>query len=219
MVGPSSSKSSALEPAFKGLSPKDQNGIFFCLSLSAFLEHCIEHDFLPMIEAAIKRPCGGVQRRKVIAELAIAMLACCNFSDDATFADYFGCDPELLRGITVMLVLADSDDPKKVIEKPSYARSQSEARDQAIASALRILEVSDNAAAEQLSGAAFANTWNEFTTNLIPGALSGMKGMAQSSIVDATLRRIGFLSPWGKAVLQEYIKRITMNGANGRDGK
>ena len=219
MVGLSDSTSSSLEPAFRRLDPKEQNGIFFCLSLSAFVEHCIGHDFVPIVEAILKRPCVGVQRRKAVSELATAMLACCNFPNDQAFVDLFGCDPELLRGIAEMLVLADSDEPRKVLDKPSYARDQSEARIQAVTAALRILGVSDKGSVEQLNGTEFAEKWKEFSTNLIPGVLTGMKGMAQSSMIDATLRRIGFLSPWAKAVLQEYINRITTDVSRSDNAK
>lgn len=211
--------SSSLETEFKRLDPKDQNGIFFCLSLSAFIQYCIGNDFVPIIEASVKRPCVGVQRKKIVSELATAILASSNFPNDKAFADFFGCDPELLRGITVMLVLADSDEPRKVLEKTSYTWNQNEARIQAVSAVMRILGVSDKGLIGQLDGIAFAKKWNEFSATLIPGILTGMNGMAHPSIIDATVRRIGSLSPWGKAVLQEYNKRITVEVSKSHDAK
>ena len=215
----SSNTSSSLGIKFKRLDPKAQSGIFFCLSLSAFLQHCIGNDFVPIIETTVKTPCVGVQRKEIVSELATAMLASCDFQNDKAFADLFGCDPELLRGITVMLVLADSDEPKKVLEKTSYTRNGNEARIQAVSAVMRILGVSDKELIGQLNGIAFAKRWNEFSTTLIPGVLTGMKGWAHSSMIDATLQRIGSLSPWSEAVLQEYIKKIMAKVSKSDNGK
>jgi len=211
--------SSPLGAEFKRLDPKDQSGIFFCLSLSAFLQHCIANDFVPIIEATVKTPCVGVQRKKIVSELAIAMLASCDIPNNKDFADLFGCDPELLRGITVMFVLADSDEPRKVLEKTSYARNGEEARIQAVSAVMGILEVSDQGLIGQLNGAAFAKKWNEFNTTLIPGILTEMKGWAHPAMIGAALQRIATLSPWSKAVLQEYINRITAEDSKSHDAK
>ena len=207
-MGPPNDISSSLASDFKRLGLKDQRGIFFCLSLSAFLQHCIGNDFVPIIEATVKAKCVGAQRTKIVSELATAMLASCNFPNDNTFADYFECDPELLRGITVMLVLTDSDEPRKVLDEPSYPRNQNEARTQAVSTVLHVLGVSEKALIEQLNGIAFAKMWDEFSTILIPGVLTGMKEMAQPAMISASLQRIGSLPDWSKAVLREYIKRI-----------
>jgi hypothetical protein len=212
-----SNSTASLGTNFKRLDPKDQRGIFFCLSLSAFLQHCIESDFVPIIEEIVKTKCTGAQRTKVVSELATAMLASCHFPNDKVFADFFGRDPELLRGIAVMLVLTDSDEPRKVLDEPPYTRDQNEARAQAVLAVLRILGVSDKGPIEQLNGVAFAKKWNEFCTILIPGALSGMKGMPQPAVIDATMQRIGTLPPWSKAVVREYMKRIEVEDSKSRN--
>ena len=217
IVGSSGAVSSSLGTDFKRLGLKDQRGIFFCLSLSAFLQHCIESDFVPLIEATVKAKCIGTQRTKIISELATAMVASCNFPNDKNFAEYFDCDPEMLRGITVMLVVTDSDEPRKVLEEPTYPRNQIEARAQAISAVLRILSVSENSLIEQLNGIAFAKKWDEFSAILIPGALTGMKEMPQPAIIDATLQRIGTLPDWGKAVVREYIKKIAIKESKSPD--
>jgi hypothetical protein len=71
----------------------------------------------------------------------------------------------------------------------------------------------------QLNGIEFTKKWNEFSATLIPGALTGMKGMPHPSMIAATLKRIGFLSPWSKAVLQEYIKIITAEVSKSHNAK
>lgn len=218
-MGSFSNTFSSLETTFKDLDPKDQNGIFFCLSLAAFVEHCIENDFVPIIEETVEKPCHGVERKKIVSELATAMVASCNFPNDKAFAELFGRDPDMLRGITVMLILADSDDPSRAREKISYSRNRDEARIQAISVVLRILGVSDKGMIKQLNGIEFAKKWTEFSGALIPGARIGMKGMPHPAMIAATLKRIGFLSAWSKAVLHEYIKIITVGVAKGDDAK
>jgi len=208
--------SSSLEAAYKKLVATDQSGIFFCLSLAAFTEHCIENDFLPIIEEIVESPCVGTNRKKTVSELATAMVASCNFPSDKPFAELIGRDPDMLRGITVMLILADSDDPDKARQKTSYSRNRDEARAQAIAEVMRILKVSNTKTTAQLNGIEFSRKWDEFNEILVPGALTGMKGMAHLDIVAAALRRIGFLSPTSKAVLQEYIKIITAGISKGQ---
>ena len=211
--------SSSLETTFKRLDPKDQNGIFFCLSLAAFIEHCVENDFVPIIEETMEKPCVGVERKKIVSELAIAMVASCNFPNEKAFAELFGRDPDMLRGITVMLILADSDDPSRVREKISYSRNRDEARVQAVSAVMRIFGVSDKGMIGRLNGIEFTKKWNEFSTILIPGTLTGMKGMPHPSIIAATLKRIKFLSSWSNAVLQEYIKIITVEVSKSRNAK
>jgi hypothetical protein len=46
---------------FKRLNAKDQRRIFFCMSLSAVLQHCIEDDFVPIMEEITKTKCTGYQ--------------------------------------------------------------------------------------------------------------------------------------------------------------
>lgn len=208
-----SNTASSLETNFSRLDPKSQRGIFFCLSLAAFLQHCIESDFVPVIETAAKTECVGVQRTKIVSELATAMLVACNFPNDKAFTDFFGCDPELLRGITVMLIVTDSDDPRKVLDKPSYTGNQNEARSQAASTVLRILGVSDKGLIEQLNGVEFAKKWNEFSAMLVPGVLTGLRRMPHPAMIDATLQRIGTLPPWSRAVVREYIKRMAMEAS------
>jgi hypothetical protein len=212
-----SNRISSLGIDFKRLDAKDQRGIFFCLSLSAFLQHCIENDFVPIIEKITKTKCTGDQRTKIVSELATAMLASCHFPNDKAFAGFFGCDPELLRGIAMMLILTESDEPRKVLNEPSYTRDRNEARAQAVSAVLRILGVSDKGPIEQLSGVALAKKWNEFCATLIPGALTGMKGMPPPAMIDAALQRIGHLPPWSKAVVREYMKRIKIEASNSRN--
>jgi hypothetical protein len=215
----SSNTFSSLESTFKRLDPKDQSGIFFCLSLAAFIEHCIENDFVPIIEETVEEPCVGVERKKIVSELATAMVASCNFPNDKAFAQMFGCDPDMLRGITVMLVLADSDDPSRVREKSYYSRNRDEAKSQAVSALLRILGVSDKGMIRQLNGIEFSKRWNEFSEAFILGALTGMKGMPHPAMIAATVKRMGSLSHWSKAVLQEYIKIITVGVSKGHNAK
>jgi len=197
-----------LESAFKNLDPPDQSGIFFCLSLAGFTEHCIETDFVPIIERILEKPCAGADKKRVVSELATAMVASCDFSGGKPFPELYGRDPELLRGVTVMLILADSDDPGKARQKTAYSRKPDEARAQAVANIIRILEVESKTAIARLNGIELSKKWNEFVAALIPGGLVGMKGMGHDEIMARALRRIEFLSLWGKSVLQEYIRII-----------
>jgi len=208
-----------LQTTFNSLKPRDQSGIFFCLSLAAFIEHCIENDFVPAIEAIIEKPCAGANRKKIILELATAMAASCDFSDGKSSAELYGRDPDLLRGIIVMLILADSDDPAKVRQKTIYSRNRDEARAQAVSEALRILKMRNKKTAAQLDGIEFSKKWNELSATLVPGALHGMRKMMHFDIIASALRRIGFLSPTSKAVLQEYIKIITVGISKEHNGK
>jgi len=208
--------SSSLEAAYKNLVAADQSGIFFCLSLAAFTEHCVESDLLPIIEDITEAPCVDADRKKIASELTTAMVASCHFHNDKPAAELFGRDPDMLRGITVMLILADSDNPDKARQKTPYSRNRDEAKEQAIAEVLRTLNVSNKKTTARLNGSEFSSKWNEFSEILVPGALAGMKGMAHLDIVAAALRRIGFLSPTSKAVLQEYIKIITAGISKGQ---
>jgi hypothetical protein len=216
-MGSFSNNSSSLETTFQRLDPKDQKGIFFCLSLAAFIEHCVENDFAPIIEETTDKPCVGVERRKIVSELATAMVASCNFPSEKAFDEMFGRDPDMLRGIVVMLILADSDDPSRVSKRISYSRNRDEARIQAVSAVMRILGVSDKRMMGQLNGVEFTKQWNKFSPALVLGALTGMKGMPHPAMIAATLKRIGFLSSWGNAVLREYIKIISAGNSNGQN--
>ena len=208
-MGSQNFEASSLGTIFKQLDPKDQRGIFFCLSLAGFVEHYIEGDFVPIIEDIVDTTCIGDVGKKIILELATAILASCDFPDDKAFADLFGRDPDMLRGITIMLMLAESNDPSKAREKIPYSRKRDEARVQVVSEILRLLGVKDKQITIQLNGVELTRKWNELSAALVPGALAGMKSMSQAAIIGASLKRIGFLSSWSNTVLQEYIKIIT----------
>src|SRR5262249_29584716 len=131
----------------------------------------------------------------------------CHFPNDKAHAQYFAHDPESLREMAAMLLLAEHDDTRNVLEATSYSRNSDEARVQAVLAVLRILGVTDNGLIGKLSGMEFAKKWNELSIGLISGSLTGMRRTPHKILIENTSRRIGSLAPRSKAILREYIKR------------
>ena len=114
---------SSLPRKFQQLREEDRRFILIAVSGSGYLCKAVEDNLVPTLEAILGRSLIAGARPKVVNEYAIAVLACCDAQLDQASSRYLGREPELLREVMAMLVFAEHDDKRNVLEQARYSRN------------------------------------------------------------------------------------------------
>jgi hypothetical protein len=200
---------SSLPRKLQQLRDEDKRFILIAVSGSGFLCRAVEDNLLPAFEAIIGRSLDAGVRRTVVNEFAIAVLASCAVQLDVASQCYLSRDPELLREIMVMLVLAEHSDERTVLEQTRYSRNPDAAKIQANVSVLRILESSNNSLIEKLRGTEFATPWNEMAESFIPGLVIGVQRTPYAVFAERGMDSIRRLKPRSQSIVRELADRFT----------
>lgn len=171
-----------------------------------FLRNAVEENLIPIVERTVGEPLSDVSKVKAASEYAIAILACCNIGQDRSS---LGRDPELLREMMAMLVLAESDDKRNVLEQAQYSRNPDEAKIQVNLAVLRILGLRDSSLIDRLRGAEFTKVWYEIVNSFIPGMFIGLKRMPAAVVEERAMTSVKNSKSRSQAVLKEFISRVT----------
>jgi hypothetical protein len=199
---------SSLPRKLRTLREDDKRFILIAVSGSGFLCRAVEDNLLPPLEAILGRSLTAAARPKVVNEYSIAMLTCCDVELDQASSRYLTREPELLRETMAMLVLAEHDDKRDVLEQARYSRNPDEAKIQANLSVLRLLECHDSRLIEKLRGMEFTAHWYEMVSGFIPGFITGAQRMAYAAVAESGMESIKRLKPRSQSILRELIDRL-----------
>lgn len=199
---------SSLPRKLQRLREDDKRFVLIAVSGSGFLCRAVEDNLLPGLEGILGRPVSASARPKVVNEYAIAVLACCDAQLDQPSSRFLGRKPELLRETMAMLVLAEHDDKRNVLEQARYSRNPDEAKIQANLSVLSILECRDSRLIEKLRGMEFTDRWYEIVGSFVPGFITGAQRMAHTAFVESGMRSVKRLKPRSQSILDELAERL-----------
>ena len=204
---------SSLPRKLQRLSEDDKRFILIAVSGSGFLCRAVEDNLLPSLEAILGRPVTASARPKVMKEYAIAVLACCDAQLDQPSSRFLGQKPELLRETMAMLVLAEHDDKRNILEQARYSPNPDEAKIQANFSVLSLLECRDSSLIEKLRGMEFTHRWYEMVGSFMPGFITGAQRMAHTTFVESGMRSVKRLKPRSQSILDELVERLAASEA------
>jgi hypothetical protein len=199
---------SSLPRRLQRLRENDKRFILIAVSGSGFLCRAVEDNLLPPLEAILGRSLAASARPKVVNEYAIAVLACCDAQLDQASSSYLVRKPELLRETMAMLVLAEHDDKRNILEQARYSRNPDEAKIQANLSVLKLLECHDSSLVERLRGSEFAARWYEMVGSFMPGFITGAQRIPHMTIVESGMQSVKRLKPRSQSILSELIDRL-----------
>lgn len=204
---------SSLPRKLQRLREDDKRFVLIAVSGSGFLCRAVEDNLLPGLEGILGRPVAASARPKVANEYAIAVLTCCDAQLDQPSSRFLGQKPELLRETMAMLVLAEHDDKRNVLEQARYSRNPDEARIQANLSVLSLLECRDSSLIEKLRGMEFTDRWYEMVGSFLPGFITGAQRMAHTTFVESGMRSVKRLKPRSQSILDELVERLAAGDA------
>jgi len=204
---------SSITSEFKKLEPENKRRITLLVSLSGFVPQAVEKDLIAIVESAGTAGDAGHGtilpeiKKKVVTELTLAIISSCRIPDDGPIQYWWDFEGEFLREVVCVLVLAESNDERQVLQDVDYSANPDEARAQALLNISRLLGREGGSLIQRLNCGEFLESWHRCTTMFVQGALTGIGRLSESAVIARTPKHLRALSPRGESIIRELIGR------------
>lgn len=198
-----------LKSTYKKLNPLTQNRIAFVISLAGSSHGAIERYLFPILESAMNSKISSPIKKSVSTELALGLTAVAKLPAASRLNQIWNLEPELLREIVIMLVLAENNDSRQVLSQTNYSSNPNEAKVQCLLAVSRLINPGDDTLAQRLNTEAFGAEWSGFVTGFIDGSITGFNRTPRATMLESTSNRIADLSSRSKLIIEELINRTS----------